>query len=1078
MNVIKLIYLSVFATALSVAVVPIALAQDQADDQLGGGGESQNLSEVEDIEEIVVTGSRLRRSTYSSISPLQVISANVSREVGLVDATSILQESTSASGQQIDLTFTGLVLDDGPGATSVDLRGLGASRSLLLLNGRRMAPGGVEGAPVNPDPQLIPAILVDHYDILLDGASSIYGSDAVAGVANVVLRKDFDGAELQAFSRLSDHGAGNEDTLAFSWGKNSDRGFIGVGGSYLTIKPTVYADLPWTSGCERNHEITESGELRSQDVFYSTVYGQDFDDCALGSLAGRVSVPGAGSIYHTPGQSNGGWPNFSESSLFGAFGVDGDGDGDTDINFRDYDLNGRNQNAHFIPDIERYSFMAYGEYTFEGDTNFTPYFEALYSGRKTYIRGEQGQLFPSVPANNPFNICNPEAEGGVDCNEAYNTLIRNPNVIAATQNAFGCDPTSSCDQLRETGQGAVPSTPIVSVRGDRNIVDVDLNMLRLVGGFDMDLPFLNVGSLSDWALDVSLSYSKTSGTSSRPGVRSDRLELALGDYSTTNTPCENDTGESLAGDAAPGCVPVNLFAPSLYQNVIGDFATPAERDYLFDNRDFDTEYKQTILQAFINGTLFSLPAGDVIGGIGLEYRNDDIKSIPDQVARDGLLWGFFSDGGAEGDKDTKEIFTEIELPLLGNMRFAEELTLNTSYRWTDDELYGSSTTYAVKLGYRPVSSLLLRATLGTSFRAPNLREVFLRPQTGFLNINDPCIVPEDAQNELTGEYSPANETRDDLVLQNCRAQGVDPTTFLNNGFSVTSVEVAAGGSPTLKAEESEARSIGFSWEQPFTNAFNLSIGMTYYEYEIENTIIEPSGQFIVNDCFFSTTGNSAFCDRITREDDPDQPFLELLDRGFINRDVEKLRGIDVNLSFDDTVTIFGRPIEIGAELNANHPKSRTTLFIDDEGNRDFDEFAREWGYPNWRGQMTWRAGWDDWRITWRTRYVSSVHQDRAGVDAFDDAINGSSNTCLGLPDDELCRDYGDASNYYEQTLSLYYSRDYWSIGMGIDNLLDEKPPIVDGSEVSSINNTPRGYGYDVLGRTFFVDVRYNFGGGQ
>ena len=145
---------------------------------------------------VVVTGSRLKRDTYSSIAPLQIITAEVSREAGLLDAGDILRESTATAGNQVDLTFQGYVLDNGPGATEVSLRGLGGNRTLLLINGRRMAPSGIEGAPVSPDAGLIPGSLVGQYDLLLDGASSVYGSDAIGGVANIILRNDFDGFEI------------------------------------------------------------------------------------------------------------------------------------------------------------------------------------------------------------------------------------------------------------------------------------------------------------------------------------------------------------------------------------------------------------------------------------------------------------------------------------------------------------------------------------------------------------------------------------------------------------------------------------------------------------------------------------------------------------------------------------------------------------------------------------------------------------------------------------------------------------------------------------------------------------------
>ena len=209
-----------FAAACLLAA-PQAFAQDS--------GDSATAAEDDQIEEVVVTGSRLKRDTYTSIAPLQIISGQVSREVGLMDVGDILQESTASSGQQIDLTFNGFVLDNGPGATNIDLRGLGGARTLVLINGRRLAPAGVEGAPTSPDLGLVPSSLVQQYDLLLDGASSIYVSDAVAGVANIIMRKDFDGFEVEAFHEVPAYSGGVQNTLSLSWGKNWDRGFIGAG---------------------------------------------------------------------------------------------------------------------------------------------------------------------------------------------------------------------------------------------------------------------------------------------------------------------------------------------------------------------------------------------------------------------------------------------------------------------------------------------------------------------------------------------------------------------------------------------------------------------------------------------------------------------------------------------------------------------------------------------------------------------------------------------------------------------------------------------------------------------------------
>ncbi|MGH8195281.1 MAG: TonB-dependent receptor domain-containing protein, partial [Woeseiaceae bacterium] len=1013
-----------FISLLLLAAAPVSFAQDEDDDE---------SAEPTADEEIIVTGSRLKRDTFTSIAPLQVITSQVSREVGLIDAGDILQESTAAGGQQIDLTFQGFVLDNGPGATTVDLRGLGANRTLVLINGRRVSPAGVEGVPVAADLELVPASLVQQYDLLLDGASSVYGSDAIAGVANIIMRKDFDGLELDVYSRVPHHSNGVENTLSAVWGKNFDRGFIGVGAEYVDSERVSYDDRPWTAGCEQHAEIDEFGQVRTQDLFAENVFGMAWDGCRQGLLARRVFMFDglAGSVYFTPGTSNGGWPNFSESSLFG-FGVDANGDGAADLSFRDYDLNGRTQHADLFPEVQTQSVMAYGEYTFAGEMNVTPYFEVLYAKREFFSDFGEIQYFPTVPALNPFSICNPTAPGGVDCGLAWDTLMNNPNFVNQVLGAFGCDPSTggSCDQT-VGALGPLFTQPIVSVRGDRNTTDVEADQLRVVGGFRADLPFLTLGSLNDWSMDLGAIFSKSTGKSHRVGIRGDRTDIALGWYSSTNTPCEIDlpfnglTGQptsELAADAAPGCVPVNLFAPSLYpEGVIGDFATAAERDYLFDSRDFDTEYEQTLFSYYMSGNLFELPAGDVAAGIGVEHRVDEINSLPDAVARDGLFFGFFSDGGAVGEKTTQEAFGEIEVPILANLPGAEELRVNVAARWTDDEFYGSAWTYSYKLAYRPVESLLVRGTFGTSYRAPNLRELFLRAQSGFLSLFDPCLIPEEALDPLSGAYNPALDTREAHVLQNCLANGVDPTIASNGGNNVYSIELAEGGALGLDEEESESWTAGFAWQQPFTNEFDLELGVTYYSIDVENTIIEPSGQFIINDCYNSLTGNSVFCDRITRDNDPTSPLISFIDQGFINRDNESARGVDINVTFKNTFDAFERPIDFTVDLAANRQLERSTLFIGEDGTPDLEQFKGEFGFPDWRFQNDIQFEMDKWRFTWQTTYIGSVEQDALDVDEFG-AIVGTptiGDTCLGPPSDVLCRDIGFADDYFLHNMSLY-----------------------------------------------------------
>jgi len=189
------------ALSMSLAVSPQLLAQNADEDE---ATEQEQIEEAEEAEadvldEVTVTGSRVVRDTFSSISPLQVIDGEVARDLGLVDTAALLRQTTVVQGQQFTTglsTSAGLLTDSGPGSSTASLRGLDAGRTLVLVNGRRLAPAGVGGAPSNPDLNLVPGTLIQRVDVLLDGASSVYGSDAVAGVVNIIMRTDFDGLQL------------------------------------------------------------------------------------------------------------------------------------------------------------------------------------------------------------------------------------------------------------------------------------------------------------------------------------------------------------------------------------------------------------------------------------------------------------------------------------------------------------------------------------------------------------------------------------------------------------------------------------------------------------------------------------------------------------------------------------------------------------------------------------------------------------------------------------------------------------------------------------------------------------------
>ncbi len=1155
------------ASAIAFVIAGPVMAQD-ADDQPDDEEEEQ-VDVSTDAQgstrsgSITVTGSRIVRDTYSSISPLQVLTTENQQAVGAFDPSQILQRSEAAAGQQIDATFQGFVLDNGPGSQTLNLRGLGADRNLLLVNGRRLSPAGVEGAPSNPSLNLIPASLVDRYDFLLDGASSVYGSDAVAGVVNVILRKDFDGLEVQMNGNLNEYGDGNDFTVSAAWGFNTDRAVFGIGAEWRRVDEIRLDSRPFLAGCDRHIEIDQNGNILTLDVLSNAnvrnrsngTIGLPIQECKPQAVGGRIQLSGApgtrfGDVFFDPasygrtrnGQpitGNTGVPGFSDN--FNAFNVpiDANGDGINDIFLVDYGQVDTTQT--FIPQQDSYNVFAYGEYTMPGAANITPYFEAGYSRFETATRnGRTPQFFPWVPAENAFNPCN-QAAGGVDCRALDNNFQQ---ILPGQPNAGRAGPLASVTSLAVR--------PIPFVRGDRNNVEVEQEQYRGVLGVRGDLPFIG----SSWTFDVSGVYSRSIGKTVRRGIREDKLALSLGidptaDFNPTGSPpntFDND-GDGIADDyislqvspmllattgvaagtpcngaglrnptfAAPdllaGCVPVNLFAPSLYGTpgaggtAIGDFASQAERDYLFGERSFNTVYEQKIISGYITGDLFELPAGPVGVVLGGEWREDSIDSQPNFVASNGLFWGFFADGGATGSKWIRELYGEIDLPLLAGETLVEELTVKAAGRLTDEQFYGTNGTFSLGMGWRPVAPLLIKFSYGTSFRAPNLRENFLKSQSGFGNIFDPCAVPSVAFS--VNGYSAADDTRDPQILENCRREGRDPTRvgtdpLLGNSLQASSVQVFSGGSLDIDPETSRSITTGFAFEEDWASGFEFAFNFNYFDIKLKDSIVEAGGGFIVDDCFSRLDGGrSPFCDRITASDQQSARFLiSQVQAAFINLDEESVRGIDINTTFSYPVMIGQEEFDLTLNLTANHLIERSTTTRDANGNRLTDNFAGRFFFPSWIGRATFNIRYSDFLFTWQTRYIGDVSQDPAGVDPFSDAFGFGpdgvatgfvSDTCLGsgsrnpagtanagqlngiVPGDNVfCADVGFAKEYFEHTASIRWDNGDFRIIAGVNNIFNVTPPRVDSSEVLAIGNTPLGGGYNLDGREYFAQLLYRF----
>lgn len=992
-------------------------------------------------EKIVVTGSRIARDEFSSASPLQVIEGEVARDLGLIDASDLLGQTTVVQGQQTTTglsTSAGLLSDSGPGSATAGLRGLDAGRTLVLVNGRRLAPAGVRGAPSAPDLNLIPGSLIERVDVLLDGASSVYGSDAVAGVVNYILRTDFDGLQLDAFltdPELSNNG-GQQQVYSATFGVSNDRGYMTFAGEYSRSLGFRFRDVgsfyePYAGECISRYTQGASGEV--------------YDSCG-GSF-------GAGAVSQTP---------------IGFLGYDALAGGDPDLPFGFFRIpisadllapdspNGQalllfpeELDQSVAPDFQRITMYANGEYNLNTYGDMTAYFEASHAIRDTSNSSSgQGRVrFTADYALNPFDF------GG--------TLYFNNQFDTSTEVA----------------------------------------QTRLIGGLKGELPFVDgIGTLKNWGYDAYASYSRSNGDDSIRGIPYfPRLEQTL-----TNTTINPVTGQAecaprtVTGEGQTiDCRPLNFFDPIFIAT--GRFSDEADNEYYFPNRITNTIVEQIVYSGFLSGDVYELPAGPIGAVIGGELREDRIETRTDVGTAGGEFQGFSSDPGSNGERSLIEAFGEVEIPVLKDLPLASSLSFNLAARYTSESNFGEESTYRIQGQYAPVDWLRARASFGTSFRAPNVGEQFGGRVVGFVpaGFTDPCRTPgltvpftdadSDPSTPDTRNYDPSLENRTQIVLDNCNNGGgpfniasTDPTNLGIGGLGTSNpvffganTQQATGSNPALKAETSEAIALGIVFEQPWTDKFDLRFSASYYDIEISDEVANLTANDIVGACYNSvglTDPQCQFVQRAARVAGDDTSgeitFVEALNQ---NLDQRTTRGVDYNLELDYDFNVPRLDGEINYSFIGRATNTLEQIALEAVlGGFDENDNLGEYGNPDWRLNLTNIFQYNDWSFLWQSRYIDSMIEDNDPAQQREVQTSGF-NPCVQAADGP-CEQFDGLDEYWVHDMSLRYSTGTWILRGGVSNVFDEAPPLTDNNLIRNLG----GIGYDLGGRTVFVNVTKSF----
>jgi iron complex outermembrane receptor protein len=986
-------------TALTIGYALLAGAPSVWGQAQPGGQQSAAPEPAGDV--VVVTGSRIRRDAFNSQSPVQVITRDEITAAGFASTTEALQGTAVTTGAaQVNNAFGGFVTDGGPGANTLSLRGLGPERTLVLINGRRVAPSGTRGAVGSADLNVLPNAIIDHIEILKDGASSIYGSDAIAGVVNVVTMENLEGLTFEAQFKNPLDGGGEQGRVSVVGGLSGERWSLGGSLEYYDRSEITLADRDWTqcnvdglrdpvTGASLDFIDPRTGQPKCYPISGTGSNGVTINTIGTQTVAG-VGAPGSvGGVFNR-------WrPNAAIAT--GVVGFEGVGGGIAPV------VNNLNVRDTFEPDMLRESLISPAEhvnlflqagYDLEALSGAQLYFELLATQRKSEQTSYR-QLSLDYRLGSPL----------IPANLAFSNF--------------------AADQGTSQGQ-RVGVRAFVGFGNDLNSQDVNYYkpMVGLLG---------DIGS--EWRYDVNLSSATSDAEYLQESFLIDKVTFASNAVAapagTDSTLVRNGLTCAInITNPAERCIP---FPPLNNATIAGDL--PADFvDYIWRDVVGTTDYDETVVSATFDGPLATLPAGRVQGVFGIEYRRAEIDDTPDPNSIAGNLYNLTSATPTRGKDNVKEVFTEIEVPLLSGARAAESLTVNGSWRYTDYDSYGSDDTYKLGLMYSPVDWVSLRVTRGTSFRAPALYEQFQGPTSGFLSqAGDPC-----------NNYGASpNPTR----VANCASElPGNPAFIATSGIRVFSEGGAAAG---LVAETSENLTYGLILQPELGDASELSIAIDYFDVEINNGVAQAGGANILERCYddpqFRTGGG--FCKLVTRAPATAQLTVS---NAHTNIATQLAEGIDYTVRFERDLG----PGSILVTTQATHYKTQANkLFVDDE----LDQLNGTIENPKNSATIDIAFTTGNWRF-------------RYGVDWVD-----SMDSYAFLEEDPATSVFDfEVGSYTEHYASVSHANDSWQWTVGMRNIFDEQPESISFGFYNRVGNAPLYSGYDYFGREAFFQLSKEF----
>ena len=902
-------------------------------------------------ERIEITGSRIRSLSAESPSPLQVIGSAEIAASGAVNLQQLLLQNPTFGSPTISRTNSNFQTSSA-GVSTVDLRNLGTSRTLVLVNGRRFVSGVPGDTAV--DFNSIPTDFIERIEILTGGASSTYGSDAVSGVVNVILKRNFNGLLLDAQLGESTKNDDRKQKFSLTFGSEGEGGRSSVMGhiAYSKQGAVFSRDRKASAVDQASVGAFVTGDpadiFKIQRPFFSSFapQGRFFPNA---NTAGSRTFDAQGNLIP-----------------FSTNGPAGDGVGATGFN--------RSAFRTIAVPTERYLFAGKGDFALTD--NHTAWFEGNYASTQTKTELEP---FP-LSAGGPNGIY-PAFGGRAPAEFLVNgVVVRNPVI---PQSLFNILKDTDGDGLKDYG-----FTRRLSEVGNRGNT-ADRDTYRVATGLKGNL-------LKAWDYDLYVAYGATKESQVSGGqVNVLNFRNALESIPDAN----DDNGNGSTTDAicrdvharAQGCVPLNIFG---FNSI-----SPEAAKYIAAPSLLATFTSQKLVGGTISGEPLQLPAGAVGLAAGFEYRKEFSRSEFDPLQQAGLNAGN-AIPRTEGKFDVTEGFVELRVPLLKDLPGVKSLAANGAVRIGDYSTVGNTTSWNAGLEWRPINDLRLRAVRALSTRAPNINELFSPPSQNFpTGLSDPCEGVTAVSADATSVACRTNPG----VVANIAANGGVFTLNQADQQGISGFDI---GNPALSEEKGRSWTLGAVFTPRALG--NLTLTADYFRISIKDAILAPPRQFILNQCY---GGDASFCQFVKRRQFPEGASsvgsLNFIDSKQDNSGGLVTSGIDLTAAYSDKVG----PGRLGARLAYTYVDKG---YLVPQPGADKDPFAGEVGASKHKANLGLTYNIGAFGFTSTTTYIGRASLDNTFLEGFN--VEGEPPVKAGIGakvynDFQFTYTYGKATLY-------------------------------------------------------------------